>query len=159
MSASAPTHASPSTFGKERRLARRADFLRVQASTFRVSTRSFVLLVACRPEAREDGSAAEAGEEPPARLGLTVGKKVGGAPVRNRVKRVFRECFRLWPAPGLVPPGFDLVVIARGAAAGLDLARARAELEPVARLLTRRCEEARAALARAGAEPHVPRAR
>jgi len=46
---------------------------------------------------------------------------------------------------------------------GLDEAaardRARAELEPVARLLTRRCEEARAALARAGAEPHVPRAR
>ncbi|HRG97392.1 MAG TPA: ribonuclease P protein component [Polyangiaceae bacterium] len=158
MSASAPTHASPSTFGKERRLARRADFLRVQGSTFRVSTRSFVLLVACRPPARAR-DALETREEPPARLGLTVGKKVGGAPVRNRVKRVFRECFRLWPAPGLVPPGFDLVVIARGAAAGLDLARARAELEPVARLLTRRCEEARAALARAGAEPHVPRAR
>ncbi len=155
MSASAPTSASPSTFGKERRLARRADFLRVQASTFRVGTRSFVLLVACRPKALGDARVAE----PPARLGLTVGKKVGGAPVRNRVKRVLRECFRLWPAPGLVPPGFDLVVIARGSAAGLDLARARAELEPVARLLARRCEEARAALARAEAAPHVPPAR
>ncbi|MBK6462341.1 MAG: ribonuclease P protein component [Myxococcales bacterium] len=156
MSASAPTPAPPSTFGKERRLVRRADFLRVQASTFRVSTRSFVLLVACRP--RDERDAGDVREEP-ARLGLTVGKKVGGAPVRNRVKRVFRECFRLWPAPGLVPAGFDLVVIARGGAAGLDLARARAELEPVSRLLARRCEEARAALARADTGPHVPRAR
>lgn len=141
---------------------RRSDFLRVQASPFRVSTRSFVLLVACRPaQPPPRGEPAGSGvlSELPARLGLTVGKKVGGAPVRNRVKRVFRECFRRWRAPGLVPPGFDLVVIARGSAAGLELGRALAELEPVARLLARRCEEARAALAQETPGPHVPRAR
>jgi len=147
MSASAPSPSRPHTFGKERRLVRRADFLRVQGSTFRVTTPSYVLLVAPRPEPNAASL--------PARLGLTVGKKVGGSPQRNRVKRVFRELFRAWPGQGLVPAGTDLVVIARASAPGLGLAEARQELEKVARLLVKRCEEAHAALARGPAEPHV----
>lgn len=47
----------------------------------------------------------------PARLGLSVSKKVGGAVERNRVKRVLRELFADI-APGL-PRGIDVVVIAR----------------------------------------------
>lgn len=136
------------TFGKERRLVRRADFLRVQASTHRVATASYVLLVAPRPEAAREGL--------PSRLGLTVGKKVGHSPDRNRVKRVFRELFRLWPEPGLVPSGFDLVVIARAGAPKLGLAEARAEVQKVARLLAKRCEESLSALAHAPRAPHVP---
>jgi ribonuclease P protein component len=46
-----------------------------------------------------------------ARLGLSVSRKVGGAVERNRVKRVLRERFAAL-APAL-PPGLDLVVIAR----------------------------------------------
>jgi ribonuclease P protein component len=53
------------------------------------------------------------GEEPdaPARLGLSVSRKVGSAVERNRVKRVLRACFAEL-APTL-PRGLDVVVIAR----------------------------------------------
>lgn len=43
------------------------------------------------------------------RLGLSVSKRVGGAVVRNRWKRLVRESFRLNRA--VIPPGFDFVVI------------------------------------------------
>jgi ribonuclease P protein component len=47
----------------------------------------------------------------PARLGLSVSRKVGGAVERNRVKRCLRERFaELAPA---LPAGLDVVVIAR----------------------------------------------
>jgi len=51
------------------------------------------------------------GEGNPPRLGLSVGKRVGGAVERNRVKRVLREEFARI-SPGLVR-GVDYVVIAR----------------------------------------------
>lgn len=58
----------------------------------------------------------EAGEDAgPARLGLSVSRKVGGAVARNRVKRVLREQFA--GRAGLVPDGSDVVVIARPGAA------------------------------------------
>jgi ribonuclease P protein component len=47
----------------------------------------------------------------PARLGLSVSRKVGGAVERNRVKRVLRERFADL-SPDL-PSGIDVVVIAR----------------------------------------------
>ena len=51
------------------------------------------------------------GEGDAARLGLSVGRRVGGAVERNRVKRVLREQFSAIQA-GL-PAGVDYVVIAR----------------------------------------------
>ena len=46
------------------------------------------------------------------RLGITAGKKVGGAVCRNRAKRRIRELFRL-AMPGL-NRGFDICIVARG---------------------------------------------
>ena len=112
--------------GPERRIKRRTDFLRVQSIGQRVSTAHFVLLVA----ARETPSSC-------ARLGIVVTKKIGSSPQRNRIKRLCRECFRLWPA--LLPDGIDLVVIARNGAAELGLATVRAEWERARPSLLKRC--------------------
>lgn len=45
------------------------------------------------------------------RVGVTVSKKLGGAVVRNRVRRRLREVYRLHE--GQFAPGWDIVVVAR----------------------------------------------
>ena len=45
------------------------------------------------------------------RVGLTVGKKLGGAVVRNRVRRRLREAYRL--NESRFAPGWDIVIVAR----------------------------------------------
>ncbi len=49
------------------------------------------------------------------RLGLTAGTKVGHAVVRNRIRRRFREAYRLNEEKLI--PGYDIVLVARRAAA------------------------------------------
>lgn len=46
------------------------------------------------------------------RVGVTVGKKLGHAVVRNRVRRRLREIYRL--NESRFTPGWDIVVVARG---------------------------------------------
>jgi ribonuclease P protein component len=76
----------------------------------------FVLLV--RP--RDDG-------EPGMRLGITVTKKIGGAVVRNRMKRRFRVLAReILPERGLA--GADHVLIGRAGGVERDFALLRSEL-------------------------------
>ena len=76
----------------------------------------FVLLV--RP--RGDGSAAM-------RIGYTVTKKIGGAVVRNRMKRRLRALAReLLPAEGMA--GADHVLIGRAGGIERDFAALRREL-------------------------------
>ena len=45
------------------------------------------------------------------RVGITTGKKLGGAVVRNRVRRRLREVYRL--SEEKFRPGWDIVVVAR----------------------------------------------
>jgi ribonuclease P protein component len=81
------------------RLSRSADFDRVFRSGRSHACREFVLYVFPRAE------------QAPARLGLSVSRKVGGAVERNRVKRLLREAFS---AEGQrLPEGMDAVVVAR----------------------------------------------
>ncbi len=48
---------------------------------------------------------------PHCRLGLSVSRKVGGAVLRNRWKRLIREAFRT--SRSRLPEGLDLIVIPR----------------------------------------------
>lgn len=50
-------------------------------------------------------------ERPYLRLGLSVSRKVGQATHRNRLRRLYREAFRL--TKGDLPTGIDLVLIPR----------------------------------------------
>lgn len=52
------------------------------------------------------------------RYGLSVSSRIGGAVLRNRVKRLLREILRLTP----VKAGWDIIIIARPAVTGADYA-------------------------------------
>ena len=103
------------------RLTRSADFDRVYRRGRSAATRTFVLYAF--PSARDDDDA-----EAAVRLGVSVGRRVGGAVDRNRVKRLLREAF--WGLDDRLPEGHDFVIVARAGAAelaqegGLDAVRA-----------------------------------
>ncbi|HWH22743.1 MAG TPA: ribonuclease P protein component [Allosphingosinicella sp.] len=81
-------------------MSRRSDFLAANKGR-RAPMPGFVLLV----RDRQDG-------DPTMRLGITVTKKIGGAVVRNRMKRRFRALAReILPEQGL--EGADHVLIGR----------------------------------------------
>jgi ribonuclease P protein component len=132
------------TLGRDRKVRRHADFQRIQSATGqagRATTAHFVFLVARTPALAEGGKS---------RLGLVVTRKIGNAVVRNRIKRVCRECFRL--EPDFLPPGVDVIVIARRGAEALGLAQVTEEWAKVKGALRHR---ARQALAQTPEEPHV----
>ena len=98
---------------KRRRLSRSAEFDRVYRHGRTAAGRHLVVHAFPRAEA---GASASDGDEG-VRLGVSVGRRVGGAVVRNRVKRLLREAF--WSLDADLPPDHDYVIVARAEAKGL----------------------------------------
>jgi ribonuclease P protein component len=90
-------------FPRSCRLRSRREFVEVYAKGRRVGSSSFTLF-------------ALPNDRTTCRLGVTVSRKIGGAVVRNRVKRLLREVFRR-NRSGL-EPAMDLVVNAHRAISG-----------------------------------------
>lgn len=120
--------------GKRRRgrLSRSADFDRVYRDGRSHANR--YLIVYSFPREGDD--------EP--RLGMSVGRKVGGAVVRNQVKRLLRDAF--WACAEDLPEGHDFVIVARPDLAALASDRGAAGVE----------EELRSVMASAGLTEEAP---
>ena len=106
--------------GRRGRLSRSAEFERVFREGRSHATR--YLVVHAFPRGGEPG---------PPRLGVSVGRKVGGATQRNRVKRLLREAF--WANADRLPKGYDFVLVARPDAGELAAAAGEAGFEEALR--------------------------
>ena len=100
-------------------LKKRAEFLRITGGR-RWSNSAFVLEARSRPN--------EANGPAGARFGFTVSKKIGGAVVRNRVRRR-RRALAAALDPSQVRQGYDYVLIARPAAVERAYGDLKADLE------------------------------
>jgi len=88
----------PNAFRPAEHLRSPADFRRVYERRRSVSD-NWLIIYACENQL------------PHLRLGLSVSRKVGNAVRRNRLRRLYREAFRL--SRGQLPVGLDLVLIPR----------------------------------------------
>jgi ribonuclease P protein component len=127
MSPLPPLSEASHRFPRSARLRSKRDFDRVYA--VRCKAGDGVLLVF--------GAANELGLS---RLGLSVSRKLGGAVVRNRLKRLLREAFRL--ERERLPRGLDFVVIP-SAADRASLPAYRESLARMSRKVERRLQERR----------------
>jgi ribonuclease P protein component len=83
-------------FRAESHIRRRTEFQRVYEAGARQHGRLMTVFILARTDART-------------RLGIAATRKLGGAVVRNRAKRLVREVFRQHANP----PGLDIVVVPR----------------------------------------------
>lgn len=95
----------PQAYPKSERLTRRSAYLRVYDRGTKRVGRHFICYVARHGEEHR-------------KFGMAVSRKVGKAVVRNRVKRYLREIYR--HERSRLAHGFDLVMVARPAAAALN---------------------------------------
>jgi ribonuclease P protein component len=103
-----PRHAS---FPRSARLLRHADFERVYKlgrRHFSASLTAFYLLRPQAPTAERTTAEKATSTIPGVRIGFTVGRALGGAVQRNRMKRRLREAVRICGVPAGV--GADVVI-------------------------------------------------
>ena len=102
-----PMPPKPARFPRSARLLRHADFERVYKQGRRHFSSTITVFYWPRPEVREE---TRPGESAPQglRVGFTVGRALGGAVQRNRMKRRLREAVRLTRPPAGIPA--DVVI-------------------------------------------------
>lgn len=88
----------PFAFGSAEHLRRPADFRRVYARR-RSASDEWLIVYACENSLSH------------LRIGFSVSRKVGRAVFRNRLRRLYREAYRL--TRSAMPVGYDLVLIPR----------------------------------------------
>ncbi len=93
---------------KRGRLSRSGDFDRAYRDGRSQANRHLVLYAFPREPDESDDDV---------RLGVSVGRKVGGAVDRNKVKRAMREAF--WSLSERLPSGYDFVLVGRAGVAEL----------------------------------------
>lgn len=86
------------TFGKDERIRKKNDYVRIYRQGSRGYSEHFTWLIHRSPAGTR-------------RFGITAGRKVGKAAKRNRIKRLLREFFRLNKAR--LPGGRDIVIMVR----------------------------------------------
>jgi ribonuclease P protein component len=134
----------PQGFPRALRLRKRAEFLFVQQRGHKHHVRNFLVFVtpqsplqrrfhASGPREITDRESDDA--LPPTRLGVTVTRKVGGAVVRNRIKRLVRESFRR--ERNRFQPGLSMVWIAKRDAAAVSYSDVLEQMQTLARRLSR----------------------
>lgn len=102
---------------KEKRLRKSRDFSRVYEHGKKAVGRYFVLRYLDR---KDEGLT---------KIGIAVGRKIGGAVSRNRLKRSVREICRQI----LIKDGYDIVIVARGGANLADFHNLRKDIEDLLR--------------------------
>jgi ribonuclease P protein component len=104
-----------------RRLRRHADYQRAYAASRKRQSSSMSWFIAPQSPAYAGGHLPSA-----PRVGLTVGKVIGPAHERNRIKRRMREALRLHT--DLFPVGFDLILHPRRALLTIEFTKLEAEI-------------------------------
>jgi len=103
-------------FPKQARLRKRPEFLSLSRWGKKIYGPHFLIIT--KPNERGE-----------ARLGVTVSSKVGNAVVRNRLKRLLRECFRRHRHQ--IVPNQDVLIIARKAAVNLSWYEVESEIRDI----------------------------
>jgi ribonuclease P protein component len=112
--------ASPSRrLGREQRIRRGRDFMRARESGRRIVSGCLIF------------NWVETGPGHAPRVGIITTRKLGGAVVRSRARRLLREAFRLNKSK--LGGNFDLVLVARSSIVGKSLASVEADLRGAAK--------------------------
>ncbi|MBN2569652.1 MAG: ribonuclease P protein component [Deltaproteobacteria bacterium] len=86
------------SFGKDERITKRRDYLRIYKEGGRIGSGNFVVILGNNQSGKT-------------RLGVAVSKRVGNSVTRNRIKRLIREFFRL--RKDSLPGSKDIVIVAK----------------------------------------------
>src|SRR5580658_4432043 len=108
------------------RLRKYADYQRVYTSSRKQFSKQMAFFYSLRPADRRS-------DTPGPRIGLTVGKVLGGAVERNRIKRRMRECVRRHAATLTYP--VDVILHPRKTVLAMEHAKLDGEIAQIFRMI------------------------